>query len=86
MTKDRGRDTMSTMNKQKTPRLGRLLKPREVSVLLGVTPRTVVRWIREGKLGGHKIGRVWRIPSDDNKLHQLIHGKIERIRRKKDAA
>jgi excisionase family DNA binding protein len=62
------------METQTRIRLGRLLKPREVSVMLNVTPRTVVRWIREDKLGGHKLGRVWRIPSDDPQLHEMLDG------------
>jgi excisionase family DNA binding protein len=53
-------------------KLGRLLKPREAGAVLGVTPRTIVRWINQGKLGGHKVGRVWRIPSDDPQLHMML--------------
>lgn len=33
-----------------------------VAALLGVTPDTVTRWCREGRLPGVKPGRDWRIP------------------------
>lgn len=39
----------------------RLIKPREAGVLLGLTPRTVVKWVKKGKLRGKKLGRVWRV-------------------------
>jgi excisionase family DNA binding protein len=37
------------------------LKPRKAALILDVHPRTVVKWIHEGKLEGRKIGRVWRV-------------------------
>lgn len=43
----------------------RLLTPREVGKQLGVTPRTVVRWINEEKIKAVKVGRVWRIPEEE---------------------
>ena len=33
--------------------------------MLRVTPRTVSRWCRDGKLRAIKIGRVWRIRTWD---------------------
>jgi excisionase family DNA binding protein len=43
----------------------RLLTPRQVGDLLQVTPRTVTRWCREGRIGPcRKLGRVWRIEED----------------------
>lgn len=40
----------------------RLIKPREVAVRCGVTPRTVAKWLREGTLTGVKInGHTWRV-------------------------
>jgi excisionase family DNA binding protein len=49
----------------KTVRLETLLKPRAVAELADVSPRTVVRWIHEGKLKGVKVGRVWRVRARD---------------------
>jgi len=42
-----------------------LCTPREAAVMLRVTPRTVSRWCRDGKLRAIKIGRVWRIRTWD---------------------
>ena len=36
----------------------------EVAVLAGVTPYTVRRWLREGKLKGKRFGLRWRIEKD----------------------
>ncbi|HET6819359.1 MAG TPA: biotin carboxylase N-terminal domain-containing protein [Candidatus Limnocylindria bacterium] len=38
-----------------------LLTPRQVAELLGVTPRTVQRWIADGRLLGTRIGRRMRV-------------------------
>jgi len=45
----------------------RLLKPEEAAEILGVNPGTVRRWLREGKLKGVKVGRLWRITEEDLK-------------------
>lgn len=37
------------------------ITPKEAAILLDVTPRTVAKWCREGKLSAVKIGRVWRV-------------------------
>ena len=51
-----------TMRKTST----KLLKPREAAERCGVKPRTVVRWIREGRLQGVKMnGRNWRVDEQD---------------------
>ena len=34
----------------------------EVAQILGITPFTVRKWLREGKIKGKKIGRPWMIP------------------------
>jgi excisionase family DNA binding protein len=38
-----------------------LIKPRKAGAMLDLSPRTIVRWIREGKIVGVKEGRVWRV-------------------------
>ncbi|MEZ4661573.1 MAG: MEDS domain-containing protein [Caldilineaceae bacterium] len=39
-----------------------LLRVEEVAQLLRTTPRTVYRWLNDGKILGKKVGRSWRIP------------------------
>ena len=39
----------------------RLLKTREVAEVLGVSARTVARWIRLGVLPARRVGRTWRV-------------------------
>jgi len=48
------------------------LKPRRVALMLDVHPRTVVRWIHEGKLEGRKVGRVWRVSRKS--MEEMIDG------------
>lgn len=47
----------------------KLLKTREVARRLGVSPRTVAKWLRDGELKGIKIphdgGHIWRVREDD---------------------
>jgi len=43
----------------------RLLTPEEVAEHLAVTPKAVRAWLRDGKLPGLRLGRLWRIrPAD----------------------
>ena len=43
-----------------------MLKTREVAKRLGVTPRTVARWIRQGELKAVRInGHTWRVREED---------------------
>jgi excisionase family DNA binding protein len=57
---------------RKTVRFETLLKPKEVAEWAGVTPRTVVRWINDGKLEGTKVGRVWRVRAID--YYKFLNG------------
>lgn len=52
-----------------------LLSVKQVAHFLGVTPRSVYRWIHDGKLPGVKIGagKLWRINAED--VQKLIHKK-----------
>lgn len=45
---------------------------KEISELLKVTQRTLLSYLKEGKLKGQKIGGKWII-SDEN-LHKFING------------
>jgi len=38
---------------------------RQLAGYMDVVPRTIVRMIRDGALPGVKVGRSWRIPTDD---------------------
>jgi excisionase family DNA binding protein len=42
----------------------KLLTPRQVADRLQVSPRTIARWCRDGKMAGVKVGRVWRISEE----------------------
>ena len=45
----------------KDSRTERFYTPEQVARLLQVKAITVHRWLREGKLKGFRIGRLWRI-------------------------
>jgi len=47
------------------PERKRLLRPEEVAELLQVSRRTVVRWLKEGRLKGVRVGRLWRVREED---------------------
>jgi excisionase family DNA binding protein len=40
-----------------------LLTIREVSTLLSISPRTIQRWVQEGRLPGIRIAKTTRIPA-----------------------
>jgi len=42
-----------------------LLKILQVAAELGLAPKTIRRLIASGQLRGIKIGRVWRVDSDE---------------------
>jgi len=48
--------------KHDTKYVPKLLSTRKVGEQLDVSPRTVSRWIREGRIKAVKLGRVWRVP------------------------
>jgi excisionase family DNA binding protein len=41
------------------------LTPDQVAERLSVSPLTVRKWLRSGKLKGMKVGRIWRITEKD---------------------
>ena len=43
----------------------KLLTPKQVAERLQVTERTVYGWLRRGTLPALKLGRLWRIRSED---------------------
>ena len=49
-----------------------ILTPQEVAEYLQLTPDTVYRYIREGKLAAAKLGRHYRIPKENVELLLLV--------------
>jgi excisionase family DNA binding protein len=49
-----------------------ILTPQEVAEYLQITPDTVYRYIREGKLVASKLGRHYRIPKENVELFLLV--------------
>jgi len=43
----------------------RLMTPEEVAERLAITPKTVRRFLREGRLKAVKVGRLWRVRESD---------------------
>ncbi len=42
-----------------------LLTPSQVAERLQLQERTVTRWLRTGYLSGFKLGKEWRVSSED---------------------
>ena len=49
-----------------------ILTPQEVAEYLQLTPDTIYRYIREGKLAAAKFGRHYRIPKENVELLLLV--------------
>lgn len=47
--------------------LGAMLKPEQVARRLQVRERTVLAWLRSGRIHGVKLGRLWRVPEESLK-------------------
>jgi excisionase family DNA binding protein len=45
--------------------MDKLLTPEQVAERLVVTPRVVKEWLRQGKLKGVKVGKMWRVYESD---------------------
>lgn len=65
------------MNNTKTDRLASIEKMRlytltEIEPILGVTHRTLLSYIKNGRLKGVKIGGKWKVNEDA--LRELIYG------------
>lgn len=45
--------------------MDKVYTPQQVADILSITERTVLIWLRAGKLKGVKVGRVWRIMEKD---------------------
>jgi excisionase family DNA binding protein len=51
---------------------GHLLTTEQVADFLAVKPKTVRRWIAEGRLPAVKLHRQWRVRADE--LERLLEG------------
>jgi excisionase family DNA binding protein len=49
-----------------------LYTPEEVAVLLKMSKKTVLTWLREGKLKGYRLGKLWRISAES--VEELLKG------------
>lgn len=54
----------------------RLIKPEEAAWRLGISPTTIKKWLRNGKLPGVKVGHLWRI--DEADLEKFIEERKNR--------
>lgn len=55
-----------------------LLSPAQVADRLQVTEQTIYDWLREGKLAGHKLGRLWRVRPKDLEAFLQRAGRTKR--------
>jgi excisionase family DNA binding protein len=42
-----------------------LLRPEQVAERLQVSEYTALKWLREGKITGRKLGKFWRVRESD---------------------
>ena len=54
----------------------KLYSVEELETILGLHPKTIRRFIREGKIRGRKIGRAWKVSSGD--LKEFAHAELAR--------
>lgn len=45
--------------------MNKLLTPEEAAERLAVSPKSVRKWLAQGKLKGARAGRLWRIREQD---------------------
>ena len=58
----------------RTPRLSPILTVPQAAAQLQVSERTIYEWLREGKLPGRKIGKVWRLSAEV--LNDFMRGSL----------
>jgi len=56
--------------KKTSPSVPQLLSVREVAGRLGVSAKTISRWIHAGNLRAHRLGRQIRITEED--IHSFV--------------
>lgn len=45
--------------------MDKVYTPEQVAEMLSITERTILIWLRAGKMRGVKVGRLWRIREQD---------------------
>jgi excisionase family DNA binding protein len=58
----------------------KLLTPEEVAERLRISRWTVMDYLREGRIKGRKIGRLWRITEED--LQAFVEGQVVAMAKK----
>ena len=58
--------------------LPKFYSTREVAQMFGVTPTTVVTWIKAKKLNARKVNNLWRVSEDD--LNKFLDGQFGPVR------
>lgn len=61
------------IKKPKPPKPTRWLTIRDIEELLQFDERTVRRWIKSGDLAAYKLGRQWRISTQDLETFLQTH-------------
>jgi excisionase family DNA binding protein len=57
-----------------------LLTPEQVAERLSVSRFTVMKWLRDGKIAGQKLGgKIWRVHPDD--VQAFIEASVPRRRK-----
>lgn len=53
----------------------KLYTSKEVAEMLGILPRTVWTYIKDGRLKARKVGRAWKIPAES--LKEFFDGELK---------
>jgi len=64
------------IHEDRTTALGQILTVPQAAARLQVSERTIYEWLREGKLPGRKIGKVWRLSAEV--LNDFMRGALIR--------
>lgn len=67
------------MNSEQTPNNNNILSTKlytltEVEKILGVSHRTLLRWVSEDKIKAIKVGSRWKVSEDT--LRNILEGKV----------
>ena len=55
----------SRAEEERTSIKQRYLSLKEISIYLGLSPKTLYIWAEEGRIPGYKFGRVWRFDKEE---------------------
>ena len=60
------------MSEHKDEERALVLTTAEVGELLKCESRTVIRWIKEGRIKGIRVGRNWKVPKSE--VERILNG------------